>query len=143
MREITVLYDGTAFTFKWIKALFWASNRLRDLGYKVSFPNLEWALPRHEKSNKDILKIVNSRNFDIVCLAFHHSTSEIGKSESETRINIMQQLRKRSNWIVWLDTADSTGTCMFDVLPFVDKYLKVTIQRLPMQLPSMLRTEHG
>lgn len=26
--------------------------------------------------------------------------------------------------LIWLDTADSTGTCMFDVLPYVDLYFK-------------------
>lgn len=26
--------------------------------------------------------------------------------------------------LVWLDTADSTGTCMFDVMPYVDLYFK-------------------
>lgn len=124
MREITILYDGTAFTYKWIKTLFWAGACLRDFGYVLSFPNLDWALPRREKKNRDIIKIVNSRSFDIVCLAFHHSTSEIGKCDSETRIKILQNLKARCNQIIWLDTADSTGTCLFDVLPYVDRYLK-------------------
>ncbi len=26
--------------------------------------------------------------------------------------------------LCWLDTADSTGTCLFDVLPYVDLYFK-------------------
>ena len=36
----------------------------------------------------------------------------------------MSKLRKRSKVVCWLDTADSTGSCLFDVLPYVDLYFK-------------------
>lgn len=124
MRKITILYDGTAFTFKWVKTLFWARNCLREKGYIVSFPNMDWALPRRQKDNQDILNVIESNEYDIVCLAFHHSTSELGKCDVVTRSNILKKLKSRCNSIIWLDTADSTGTCLFDVLPYVDKYLK-------------------
>lgn len=124
MRHVTVLYDGTSFTLKWIKAIFWAENSLRDLGISVSFPNLEWAMPRREKGINDILKIVENKEYDIICLAFHHSTSELGRTDESTRANVLKKIRLHCNRIIWFDTADSTGSCLFDVLPYVDKYLK-------------------
>lgn len=32
--------------------------------------------------------------------------------------------------LVWLDTADSTGTCMFDVMPYVDLYFKKQLLKI-------------
>ena len=129
MRKVTVLYDGSSFTFKWVKTLFWVRDQLRDMGYAVSFPNLDWALPKREKSINDILAIVNREDLDIVCMAFHHSTSEIGRSDAATRGAVLKKLRENCNRLIWFDTADSTGTCLFDVLPYVDRYLKKQILR--------------
>ena len=61
---------------------------------------------------------------DIVFLSFHHSLPGLGQFSSKDRAEVLSVLRDHAKTIVWLDTADSTGTPLFDVMPFVDKYLK-------------------
>lgn len=45
-------------------------------------------------------------------------------SSRESRVECCSRLRARANRLVWLDFADSSGNCQFDVLPYVDKYLR-------------------
>ena len=47
MRTITVFYDGSYYTFKWIKALLWAKKEIKELGYKIRFQNIFEYLPVH------------------------------------------------------------------------------------------------
>lgn len=61
---------------------------------------------------------------DIVMMAFHHSTSKLCKLPTEERIDILNKIKRKCKLLIWLDTADSTGTCMFDVMPYVDLYFK-------------------
>ena len=35
MRTITLIYDGTFNTYRWLKAMMWARNEFHDLGYKI------------------------------------------------------------------------------------------------------------
>lgn len=38
MRTITLIYDGTFNTYRWLKAMMWARNEFHDLGYKINMP---------------------------------------------------------------------------------------------------------
>lgn len=35
MREVTVLWDGSDYTYDWLSALFWAKQEFRELGYSI------------------------------------------------------------------------------------------------------------
>ena len=58
-----------------------------------------------------------------MCIRDSHD-SELFNQPNEVLVDILKMARTQSNWFVWLDTADSTGTCHFEVLPYVDRYLK-------------------
>ncbi|MCR4746117.1 MAG: hypothetical protein K5894_12930, partial [Lachnospiraceae bacterium] len=67
----------------------------------------------------------NSR-YDVVLLAYH----EMGiLGNSSRRTELLKLLKRNSNKLIWLDTKDSTGSCEFEVLEYVDRYLKKQILR--------------
>ena len=127
MRTITLIYDGTFNTYRWLKAMMWARNEFHDLGYKIKYASIFDYVP-YPKSTKVPYEGIKLKwdtigRFDIVFLAFHHSQSLIGQN-SEKRIALVKSLKQKCKLLCWLDTADSTGTCLFDVLPYVDLYFK-------------------
>ncbi|MCS3084098.1 hypothetical protein NXW09_21875 [Bacteroides ovatus] len=127
MRTITLIYDGTFNTYRWLKAMMWARNEFHDLGYKIKYASIFDYVP-YPKSTKVPYEGIKLKwdtigRFDIVFLAFHHSQSLIGQN-SEKRIALVKFLKQKCKLLCWLDTADSTGTCLFDVLPYVDLYFK-------------------
>lgn len=131
MRCITILYDRRGYNYSWLKPLIWASKEFEELGYNIQFSSLFDYLPflyncsyRMNEHNWDY--IVN-KDYDIVFLAFHHSKSWLGLCDSDTRVNIVRKIRACSNMVCWFDTADSTGTCLFDIMPYVDVYFKKQI----------------
>lgn len=133
MRTITIFYDrrGT-YTLRWLKPMLVNRKEFESLGYKVEFSSFTDYLPmgRFEGYQKSECKEINSaivKKHDIVFLAFHHSTSFLGSCQTEERIEILKKIKSNCNTLVWLDTADSTGTCLFDVLPYVDLYFKKQI----------------
>lgn len=46
MRTITLIYDGTFNTYRWLKAMMWARNEFHDLGYKIN----TWREDKFERS---------------------------------------------------------------------------------------------
>lgn len=126
MRTITIIYDGELYTFRWLKTLLWAKKQFKELGYKLEFPSLYYYLPLH-KRNEDIIKLFESREFDIVLMAFHHSTTELGTATQKERAKVLSIVKSHCKKLIWMDTADSTGTCLFDVMPYVDIYMKKQI----------------
>lgn len=129
MRTITICYDQSGYTYRWLKAINGIRSELKELGYKVEFLSIFdyfplWRFCDVHKVERRVLKNLNKGSFDILFMAFHHSTSLLGQMEAAQRKDIMSNIRKRTKTLVWLDTADSTGTCLFDVMPFVDLYFK-------------------
>ena len=127
MRTITLIYDGTFNTYRWLKTMMWARKEFHDLGYKVKYACMIDYIPYPKPTNVPLeclkLKLETTGRFDIVFLAFHHSQSVIGQ-DADKRISFVKSLKPKCNMLCWLDTADSTGTCLFDVLPYVDLYFK-------------------
>ena len=129
MREITIFYDNSSYAYKWLKPIMCAKKELFKLGYSVKYSSLLDYLPLQKLFNRKNLEKRNIRRAckgqrDIVLLAFHHSTSWLGTCPSEVRTKTVEKIKKHCKMLVWLDTADSTGTCLFDVMPFVDLYFK-------------------
>lgn len=136
MRTITVVYERHHYLYRWLKALFASRNEFKKLGYKVKYQSLIDYLPIfrgkiQKKLERSSYLSATKGVHDIVMMAFHHSTSELCKMPSEKRADILRKIKEHCNLLIWLDTADSTGTCMFDVMPYVDLYFKkqVLIQK--------------
>lgn len=129
-RRISIIYDETGYTLTWLKTLLCTKNLFRYYGYRiefVDFSNYRCNSLSHKKSHEYYKKIFKYKKYDIVLLAFHHSTSLFNKLPYEIRIELLKMIKGNCNLLVWLDTADSTGTCNFEVLPIVDFYLKKQI----------------
>lgn len=125
MRKITILYDGRAYTYKWLKTMMWAKDIFKKSGLQIEYFSIYSYLPGLNKAEKQLDDFLEcKKTFDIVMMAFHHSTSWLGKCGSKERCSVMKKVREKCNKLVWLDTADSTGCCLFDVMPYVDFYLK-------------------
>lgn len=128
MRVITVYYDNTWYTLSWLKQLLICKSVFREKNIRIRFKGPEAFVPKMESiykpltSKEQFLKAFSEQH-DIVFIAYHHPSGICGFS-AEDRTDCLRVLREHSEKVVWLDTADSTGTCLFDVLPFVDMYLK-------------------
>ena len=132
MRTITVFDDGSNYTMRWLRGLVWAERELMERGFRLVFNGGKTLIPRKLNGNKEFLfddlkeSIARSHKLDIVFLAFHHGRQFYKHSDSEI-IELLKMIKSRCNYLVWLDTADSTGTPKFQYLPYVDKYLKKQI----------------
>jgi len=130
MRTITVVYERHHYLYRWLKPLFASKKEFRAIGYKIEYQNIIDYFPVFRGKFQKILErasIISAckSKHDIIMLAFHHSTSDFCNKMSATeRANVLMQIKSKCNLLVWLDTADSTGTCMFDVMPYVDLYFK-------------------
>lgn len=133
MKTITVFYDHSAYTLTWLRALVWAEKEFMDAGYKIVWDYLKAPIPKMDKivpspnKKEDFIKLFTKKHYDIVFLAYHHSREGLCSLSKEDRACVMQLLKNNSNKVIWLDTADGTGTCMFDVMPYVDLYMKKQI----------------
>lgn len=125
MKKITIFFDCTKYVWYWLQPLYWARHELNKLGYGLEFVQLP-QLSIYTKNWERQFRA--AKQFDIVFLAFHHK-SQFCKLSSDERKSYLRKLKGKCNRIVWLDASDSSGTCMFDVLPFVDLYLKKQIYK--------------
>ncbi len=119
MSEISILYDGTPYTFQWLKPLLWAEDELKEIGYSIDFGLMRLYSPFNVNFNEWIVEwiIRHKKKWDILFLAFH----EVGEYWNEQRL---QYLKSKCRLLVWLDTADSTGSTHFEFMPYIDLYLK-------------------
>lgn len=135
MRTITVVYERHHYLYRWLKPLFAARRELKSLGYRVKYQSLIDYLPvfkggMQKRLEKRALDKAARTDNDIVMMAFHHSTSDFCSKLTEAeRAAVLKDIKAHCNMLVWLDTADSTGTCMFDVMPYVDLYFKKQLLR--------------
>lgn len=133
MREIRVFYDNTSYTLTWLRALVWGRKEFLQAGYRIVFDTIDAPIPRMSKilkcpDNKEgYFEIFCKKRYDIVFLAYHHSEAGLCKLNAADRAEVLSFIKNKCNKLVWLDTSDSTGTAMFDVMPFVDLYLKKQI----------------
>lgn len=124
MRKITIIYDGSHYIYRWLKPLLCIKEELHKLGYKIELTSLWDYLPINKTLEQNILKRALKQEYDIVFMAFHHSTSFLCTCPLKTRIDYIKKIKENCKKLIWLDTADSTGTCLFEVLPYVDIYMK-------------------
>ena len=127
MRKITIIYDGTIYTYKWIKTLFWVKKQLKKEGVVIEYINWRSLFPIGDVAQHQIdtlLSYLDRNELDIVAIAFHYSTSNFNNKRGLSKLELLRLLKEKSRRLVWLDTADSTGNCQFEVMPYVDVYLK-------------------
>jgi hypothetical protein len=138
MKTVVIAYDGTIYTYKWVKALMWAKEQFVSRGYSIQYVSFRSFFPVGDYAKKQIDNLLGRKKTDIIMLAFHHSISELYNHNNFDKIEILKLLHKKCDCLVWLDTADSTGTTQFEVLPYVDFYLKKQI----LQDKNLYRQHH-
>lgn len=120
-RKITIFYDNTTYTLRWLSALDWSKSSFSSRNFKITYWRPFHGLFSLNKVNcKKMFNAFKKKRFDIVFLAFHH-TSDFYKQDY---INLVKYAKQRCNKLVWLDTSDSCGTCNFKIIEYVDFYLK-------------------
>lgn len=130
MHTITIVYERHHYLYRWLKPMLAARNEFKKLGYKIEYQSLVDYFPVFRGNFQKTLEHASIKSacrgkHDIVMMAFHHSTSDFCmKLSTEKRVEILKKIKAHCNMLVWMDTADSTGTCMFDVMPYVDLYFK-------------------
>lgn len=124
MRKISVFYDGSHYIYRWLKPLFAARKEFKQHGYIIEYPIAIQYLPIIKKGERLNIEKMQHGKYDVVFLAFHHSTSYLCNCPESERANILGKIKNHCKMLVWLDTADSIGCGMFDVMPYVDLYLK-------------------
>lgn len=130
MRTITIVYERHHYLYRWLKPLLASRKEFKELGYKIEYQSIVDYFPIFRGSFQKKLEHASIKSAckgkrDIVMMAFHHSTSDFCmKLSADKRAEILKKIKAHCNMLVWLDTADSTGTCMFDVMPYVDLYFK-------------------
>ena len=92
-------------------------NKLKELGYEVNF--------FYNFSRKAL-------SCDIVALTSKSILRSLGEKkavclESGPTISFLKKVRQYTNKIIWFDTSDSTSVTHFELLPFIDLYLKKQI----------------
>lgn len=129
MRKILVIDDGSSYTLRWLRALVWARKEFEERDYEIKFQSgftfLERRIKGYPKITYSKLNqlVDNLPDLDIVFLAFHW-TRELFSHSDEELFRVLEKLKGKCNLLVWLDSADSTGTPKFQVMPYVDFYLK-------------------
>lgn len=122
MKKIIIFYDGSFYTFKWLKSLIWCKKELEEFGYKIKFSNVCEYLPI--KNGLESLKKYNpKKDVDYILLAFHRKRY-VNQYSLEEITNILLSLKQKCNKLIWMDTSDSTGTTQFELMPYVDLYFK-------------------
>jgi hypothetical protein len=92
-----------------------ARKALNEKGYEyIFFNDISPAL-----YDCDIL-ILSSRSVDSIIAE---------ENKYELRAQVCQEAKENVDQLVWFDGRDSAGNCQFDVLPFVDRYLKRALYR--------------
>ena len=130
MRTITIVYERHHYLYRWLKPLLASRKEFKEFGYKLDDQSIVDYFPIFRGSFQKKLEHASIKSDckgkrDIVMMGFHQSTSDFCmKLSADKRAEILKKIKAHCNMLVWLDTADSTGTCMFDVMPYVDLYFK-------------------
>jgi hypothetical protein len=102
MNSITVIYDQSHYLYRWLKPLFASRKEFKELGYIINYSSIFDYLPifagkRRENMEKRAIKRACKGKYDIIFMAFHHSTSYLGKLDSEERVEIIKKIKKHCN----------------------------------------------
>ena len=91
--------------------------------------NLPLLSYKHDLINSDIaveiMYKITDHIFDCDVLFVNSKFFRKDWSEDGDKVfSFLEKAHTKINYVVWFDVTDSTGTCQFQVLPYVDKYYK-------------------
>ena len=116
-KKINILINTEGIVFYTIYPLIFNKKKLLNIGYKITF---------YFKLSKKLL------DCDILILISKPTQKIIDKKKINTKNNnalleYLSEIRSKVRKIIWFDNSDSSSTTNFEVMPFVDIYLKKQI----------------
>ena len=112
MKKVVILGDKSKIVNYLLDPLIYNYDRLKQLGYSIK---VKYKLDE-ENIGCDILMLPSKPTIKQIKLNSKNKDVELSE--------FLISAKKHANKIIWLDTSDSTGVTNFEVLEFVDLYLK-------------------
>lgn len=114
MKIINILIDKSKIVDYLVAPIKYNNKKLEELGYRIRY----YYKPNKRCLSCDILLLTSKTTLQLL-----NEKKKIINEPSKT-IDFLRNARKYTNKIIWLDTSDSTGVTHFELLPYVDLYLK-------------------
>jgi len=119
MKQINILIDSSKIIFYHIFPLILNRKNLFAKGYKINF----YRKLNNKLLDSDILILLSK---PIIALL---NEKEIIFQNNGPSLRFLQNTKPRVDRLIWMDTSDSTSVTHFEVLPYVDLYLKKQLFR--------------
>ena len=116
-KKINILINTEGIVFYTIYPLILNKRKLLDLGYKITF---------YFKLSKKLLEC------DILILVSKPTQKIIDEKKASVKNNnvlldYLSEIRSKVKKIIWFDNSDSSSVTNFEVMPYIDIYLKKQI----------------
>ncbi|MAI28663.1 MAG: hypothetical protein CMP38_00500 [Rickettsiales bacterium] len=117
MKKINFFYSEDQIILYSLFPIFKNKKKLKDLGYEVSF------------YKKICLKLFECQYLIIFSKSLIHQLKNETTifTEEGKIISFLKTAKKRVNKLIWFDSSDSTSVTHFEVMPYIDLYLKKQI----------------
>jgi len=116
-KKINILINREGIVFYTIYPLILNKRRLLDLGYKITF----YFKLSKKLLDCDILILISKPTQKII------DRKKINTENNNTLLDYLSKIRSKVEKIIWFDNSDSSSVTNFEVMPYVDIYLKKQI----------------
>ena len=116
-KKINILINREGIVFYTIYPLILNKRNLLDQGYKITF----YFKLSKKLLDCDILILISKPTQKII------DSEKLGTENNEILLDYLSKIRSRVEKIIWFDNSDSSSVTNFEVMPYVDIYLKKQI----------------
>ena len=116
-KKINILINTEGIVFYTIYPLILNKRKLLDLGYIITF----YFKLSKKLLDCDILILVSKPTQKII------DEKKTSEKNNNALLNYLSEIRSEVKKIIWLDNSDSSSVTNFEVMPYVDIYLKKQI----------------
>jgi len=117
IKKINILVNREGIVFYTIYPLILNKKKLLDLGYKITF----YFKLSKKLLDCDILIFISKPTQKII------DEKNISTKNNNALLEYLSEIRSKVKKIIWFDNSDSSSVTNFEVMPYVDIYLKKQI----------------
>ena len=117
IKKINILINREGIVFYTIYPLILNKRKLLDLGYKITF----YFKLSKKLLDCDILIFISKPTQKII------DEKNISTKNNNALLEYLSEIRSKVKKIIWFDNSDSSSVTNFEVMPYVDIYLKKQI----------------
>ena len=114
MKTVNILIDNSKIVTYLISPIRYNKSILNEMGCKINF----FYKPSKSCFSCDILLLVSKTVLSLV------QEKKVIITEPSPTIELIKKAKQYANKVVWLDSSDSTTVTHFELLPYIDLYLK-------------------